>query len=37
MVLDMKLAEDISIVEQQNEFISRYKERKERGKHPGEF
>jgi len=35
MVLDMKLAEDISIIEQQNEFISRYKERKEGGKHPG--
>ncbi len=35
MVLEMKLAEDISIIEQQNEFISRYKERKEGGKHPG--
>jgi iron only hydrogenase large subunit-like protein len=35
MVLEMKVAEDISIIEQQNEFISRFKERKEGGKHPG--
>ena len=35
MVLDMKIAEDISIIEQQNEFLTRLRERKENGKHPG--
>jgi len=35
MVLDMKIAEDISIIEQQNEFLTRLRERKEGGKHPG--
>ena len=35
MVLDMKLAEDLSIAEQQNEFLERFRERKEGGKHPG--
>jgi len=35
MVLDMKLAEDLSILEQQEEFITKFGERKEGGKHPG--
>ena len=35
MVCDMKVAEDISIIEQQNEFINKYRERQTSSKHPG--
>jgi len=35
LVLDMRLAEDLSILEQQEEFIARFRERVEGGKHPG--
>jgi len=35
LVLDMKVAEDLSILEQQDEFISRVRGRKEGAKHPG--
>ena len=37
LVLDMKIAEDLSILEQQDEFINKFRERKEGGKHPGTF
>ena len=35
LVLDMKVAEDLSILEQQDEFISLLRGRKVDGKHPG--
>jgi len=35
LVFDMKVAEDISIIEQQNEFINKYRERQTSSKHPG--
>ena len=37
MVLDLKIAEDLSILEQQQEFLNRYRERKEGQKHPGNW
>jgi len=37
LVLDLKIAEDLSILEQQQEFLNRYRDRKEGQKHPGNW